>query len=373
MRGSNVTCLALAVCLIGLAATRSEAQVTLTWAPSSSPSLTGYNVCYGTNSRIYLWTNFCPVPETNVTISTLTTYQVYYFAVQSVSSNGLTSAFCAEEDYTNSPPAGPPGLPNGSGSGTPTNGSTQVAGGTGGSSGSGTNTSVSQTSSGSGTVTQSTFWGVPPFLTMAVSNGQINLKVGATVGATLNVVASSNDLSMNSWSVVTNFAVSNVASIGETNQAQDILDVAFVPGTQSIPVASINSSAKYQYFLVVMPYDYAILADQVLLSKTNYTPRLILINMPGLVDDSCYVNEASSFIHYVHTNYALQLISSGSTIRQIASTLATTLNLDWTTASEFTYSNGLGQILATVIETESPSQDPVAGQNPPSSPIVIDF
>jgi len=49
------------------------------------------------------------------------------------------------------------------------------------------------------------------------------------------------------------------------------------------------------------------------------------------------------------------------------------LSLDWTSASEFTFSNGMAQILATVIETESPSCDPVAGQNPPGAPIVIDF
>jgi hypothetical protein len=96
--------------------------------------------------------------------------------------------------------------------------------------------------------------------------------------------------------------------------------------------------------------------------------------MPGVVaDDACYENNSGSFIHCIHTNYSLQLISSGSTIRQIATTLASSLNLDWTSASEFTYSNGLGQVLATVIETEPPSADPVAGQNPPSAPIVINF
>jgi hypothetical protein len=85
------------------------------------------------------------------------------------------------------------------------------------------------------------------------------------------------------------------------------------------------------------------------------------------------VNQFSSFIHYTRTNSALQLVSSGTTIRQIADALATSLNLDWTSASEFTYSNGMGQVLATVIETEPPSSDPVAGQNPPSAPIVINF
>src|SRR5208282_2839448 len=103
-------------------------------------------------------------------------------------------------------------------------------------------------------------------------------------------------------------------------------------------------------------------------------PRLVVVNMPGIVcDDGCYVSEATSFIHYNWTNSTPQLVSSRPSIRQIANTLANSLNLDWTSASEFTYSNGLGQILATVVQTEPPSSDPVAGQNPPSPPMVIDF
>src|SRR5208283_1492429 len=122
-----------------------------------------------------------------------------------------------------------------------------------------------------------------------------------------------------------------------------------------------------------MPYDYVILAS-IVLKGQGYAPRLILVNMPGIVrDDACYVSEATSFIHYNWTNSVLQLRSSRPSIRQIANTLANSLNLDWTTASEFTYSNGLGQILATVVETEPSSTDPVPGQTPPSPPMVIDF
>jgi hypothetical protein len=148
--------------------------------------------------------------------------------------------------------------------------------------------------------------------------------------------------------------------------------VAFVPGTATLPLGAV-SSAPSQYFRVIMPYDYIILASQVL-ATNGYKSRLILINMPGIVcDDVCYVNKSSCFIHYKTTNYALQLEPSSSTIRQVATTLANSLNLDWTSASEFTYSNGMGQILATVVETEPASSDPVAGQNPPSSPFVVNF
>ena len=105
----------------------------------------------------------------------------------------------------------------------------------------------------------------------------------------------------------------------------------------------------------------------IVLKSQGYTPRLIVVNMPGTVcDDVCYVNEAGGFIHYDWANSALQLVGSRPSIRQIANTLANTLNLPWTSASEITFSNGLCQIWATVVQTEPPSSDPVAG-HPPAS------
>ncbi len=367
MRFWNVARLALVLCVFETFATLGNAQVTLSWNPSSSPAVSSYNVCWGTNSGIYIYTNNYPSSTTNVTVSDLASNEVFYFAVQSVASNGLVSVFSNEEGYTNAPPSGTPGGPGGGGPPNPPGGGTP------------TNTNVvvnppSTNNVPSTNMTQSTFWGVPPFLGLAFSNGQANLNIGGTVGASLNIMVTTNDLSLNEWSALTNVTLTNIATGIETNQQapQDVLDIAFVPAAQTVALPATNGG-RFQYYQVVMPYDYVILADQVLLTMTNYTPRLIVVNMPGVVDDACYVNEVSSFIHYARTNSALQLFSSGSTIRQIANGLASYLNLDWTSASEFTYSNGMGQILATVIETEPPSSDPVAGQNPPSAPIVINF
>jgi hypothetical protein len=370
MRARIAIGIVVAACLGGPLAMRCGAQATLIWNPSPDPTVAGYNLCWGTNSGNYIYTNVYPSGQTNVTVTNLLTNQVYFFAVQAFDSNGVVSVFSSEVSFTNSPPLGPPIPPGGSGSGTnglPGNTNSQSPGsGSGSGSGAGSSTNT----------TQSLFWGVPPLLAMAVSNGQANLNISSTVGATLMIQGTTNPLSLDSWTGITNVAISNIASVAETNGGgppQDILDVAFVPGTQTLPVAAVGS-APVQFFRVVMPYDYIILADQVLLATNGYTPRLIVVNMPGIVcDDACYVNEASSFIHFSWTNSALQLEPSGSTIRQIATTLANSLNLDWTSASEFTYSNGLCQILATVIETEPASSDPVAGQNPPSSPIVINF
>jgi hypothetical protein len=359
--------MAVATCLIGSLAPRCGAQVTLAWNPPTGLNLAGYNVCWGTNSGIYIYTNYCLGTQTNITISNLAANEVFFFAVQSVDSNGMVSAFSNEADYTNVAPVVTPGpfSPPGTNPPTPPGNTNPVTGG--GTNGGGTNSSTN--------ITQTTFWGVPPLLSMVVSNGQANLAINGTVGAMLTIMGTTNDMSMDSWSAVTNVTVSNIASVAATNlsgQPQDMLGVAFVPGTQTLALGAATA-AQFQYFRVVMPYDYIILADQVLPGK-GYTPRLIVVNMPGIVcDDACYVNQTSSFIHYTQTNYTLQLISSGSTIRAIATSLADSLDLDWTSASEFTYSNGMGQILATVIETEAPSSDPVAGQNPAGPPIVIDF
>jgi hypothetical protein len=367
-------------CLIEPFAIRCGAQVTLAWNPSTSPGVAGYNVCWGLNSGNYIYTNNYANTITNATISDLAANQVFFFAVQAVSTNGLTSEFSNEEIYTNGAPpgttggpqGGPPSPPGG-GPGSPTNTTSPLPIPTPPTPTPPTTNIVQSTPAAN--VTQTNFWGVPPFLGLSVSNGQPYLTINGTVGATLNIVGTTNDFSMNEWSAVTNVTLTNIASAGETNpqgQPQDVLDVAFVPGTQTVALGA-NNTAGFQYFQVVMPYDYIILADQVLLANSNYTPRLIVVNMPGLVDDACYVNETSSFIHYARTNSALQLFSSGATIRSIANGLANWLNLDWTSASEFTYSNGMGQILATVIETEPPSSDPVAGQNAPGPPIVINF
>jgi len=412
MRVWTVTWMAAVACWIGLLAQRCGAQITLAWSPSHGPGLAGYNLCWGTNSGIYLYTNYCLYTLTNLTISNLAPNKVCFFVVQAVESNGMVSAFSNEADYTNgtpvftnSPPVStnappvstnaPPvstNAPPVSTNAPPvstnvppvsTNGSPVVIPGPFSPPAtnapppqSNTNIPVVGGSTSSSTnITQATFWGMPPFLGMVVSNGQANLAINGTVGAMLTIMGTTNELSMNSWSAVTNVTMSNIASIATTNvpgQPQDLLDVAFVPGTLTLALGTPNT-AHFQYFQVVMPYDYIILASQVLPGK-GYTPRLIVVNMPGIVcDDACYVNETSSFIHYTHTNYVLQLISSSTSIRAIATSLANSLELDWTSASEFTYSNGMGQLLATVIETESPSSDPVAGQNPPGPPVVIDF
>jgi hypothetical protein len=376
---------------------QAQVQVNVTWTPSTSPNVAGYYLVWGTNSGVYLGTNTYPATQTNGTISNLQYGILYYIAASAYAANGQVSPFCSNLTFIsnapvviNNPAPPPPPLPgsqrggtpatpqaSGSGSGATAGGGSGSGGGSGGGatggSGSGGGSSTGAAAASTNAV-QAQIWGIPPLLNMTVSNGQPNLNIGGTVGATVQVQSTTNPAAPFSWTTITNVALTNVAPM-DTNpvagQPQDPIDLAYVPAAQSIALSGSNSAAQWQYYRVVMPYDYIILAGMVLPGQ-GYTARLILVNMPGLTDDACYVNQAGSFIHYTWTNSTLQLQGSGSTIRQIASTLAGSLNLDWTTASEFLYSNGVGQVLATVVQTDPASTDPVAG-TAPTSTIAINF
>jgi hypothetical protein len=345
--------------------------------------LSGFYLAWGTNSGMFFATNTYPATQTNGTISNLVYSTVYYIAVSAFASNGLVSPYSSVITFSNgaapaasnvvvtsSNPPPPPPPPGGSstGSGTPPPG---TGSGTGTTSGSSSTAAAASTN-----VTQAQIWGIPPVLNLTFSsNGQPNLNIGGTVGATVMVESTTNLGNPFSWTpIITNVNLTNIAPM-ESNtvpgQPQDAIDLAYVPAAQATPLPTTTSSAKMQFFRVVMPYDYIILADMVLPPK-GYPSRLIVINMPGLNDDACYVSQAGSFIHYDRTNSYLQLEGSGSTIRQIAATLAGSLSLDWTTASEFIYTNGVGEIMATVVETEPASSDPVAGTTPVST-ISINF
>ena len=371
----------LAVTLLAFPWTmRCGAQAVLGWNPAPDPTVTGYYLVWGLSSGDYTSTNSYPASQTSAEIDGLITNQVYYFNIAAFNSSGAVSPYAGEVVFSNSS-SDTNGLTTGSGTETTNSGPPSP----GGSGAPGTNNlptagttpvSTNVTSQTPNTnVTQSLFWGVPPFLALAVNNGQPNLNIGGTVGATLRVESTTNLLTMDRWSEVTNVSVTNIAPVALSNQDTqplDALDLAFVPGLESIAVAPADLASP-QYFRVVMPYDYVILASMVLPTK-GYTPRLVVVNMPGIVcDDACYVNESSSFIHFDRSTYAVQLEGCGSTVRQIATRLANSLNLNWTSASEFTYSNGLSQILATVVETEPPSTDPIAGKAPPGPRNAIDF
>ena len=362
-------------------ASRSSAQVTVGWNVSSDPTVAGYYLVWGTSSGNYTSTITNSASTTSAQVSNLIASQVYYFNIAAFNSSGTAGAYAGELVFTNTSSTNQPG--NGDTQTNPppttptlsifmavTNGPPMPSGSnvtttTSGNGGSGTTAGNTSTA---GTNTAANFWGVPPRLAIQVlSNGEPTVSIGGTVGAELMIQASTNVYSADSWQTLTNISMTNIAPVAQgaqSSQAQDALDIAFVPAAEALPVNQADwPSGAITYYRAVMPYDYVILAGNVLTGQ-GYRPRMVLVNMPGIVcDDACYVTEGSSFIHYDRGSYALQLQGSGPTIRAIATKLSTTLGLDWTSASEFTYSNGIAQIVSTVVQTESASSESGSGQN----------
>jgi hypothetical protein len=354
--------------LTGLLLATCDGQVLLTWNPNPNPAVAGYYLCWGVSSHVYTLTNTCKANQTSVTISTLALNTVYFFAVQAYASNGMVSPYSNEVSITNQSPSTntTPVFVASTNNPPAPGGASPVVSGNGG-----TGTVITST----GSNYTSSFWGVPPFLMMTMSDGIPNLYIAGTVGATLVIETRSNLFSSDRWEEMTNVTLTNIALLAQSNQAaqgQTALDVAYVPAEQVVPIAAGNL-APFQILRVVMPYDYIILGG-IGLQNQGYTPRLIIINMPGIVsDDACYINQDGSFIHYDAASANLQLENSGPSIRQIATTLASSLELNWTSASEFIYSNGVSQILATVVQTEPPSLDPVPEKTRSRKAVVIDF
>jgi hypothetical protein len=373
---------------------RSDAQVTLAWNASSDPTVAGYYLVWGTSSSNYTSKITNSVSTTSAQVANLIANQVYYFNIAAFNSSGVAGAYAGEIVFTNTSSSSstnqsgngdsqtnpPPTTPTLSvfmavtnGPPAPT-GSSGMATTTSGNGGSGTTTSSTSTA---GTNTAANFWGVPPRLAIVLSNGEPTINIGGTIGADLTIQSSTNIFSPDSWQTVTNISMTNVAPLAQGSQAtqpQDALDIAFVPAAEALPLSQAESaSGLITYYRALMPYDYVILAGNVLTGQ-GYRPRMVLVNMPGIVcDDACFVTEGSSFIHYDRSSYALQLQGSGPTLRAIATKLSSTLGLDWTSASEFTYSNGISQIVATVVQTEPASSDPVPGKTAPSLSTKIDF
>ena len=370
-------------------ATAVQGQVTLAWNPSPG-AVTNYTVFWGTNTGVYVF-SAAVGNQTNLVVTGLNPGTTYYFAVDATATDGTESPFSSEITYvapigTNSPPGStnsggdlgssgstvtnPPPPPSVTGTNSGSGGSTGSVGSTG-STGS-TSSNPTGSNAVSTTVSEFPVPGVPPFLTVGITNvNRPLLGIAGTVGATLMVQSSTNPLNPDSWVTITNLPITAANTNLQANSAApSALTTAFVPATQAYEVIDTNPPPS-EFYRVVMPYDYMVLADSVL-SGSGYPSRLVLVRMPGVAsDDVCYVTPQSSFLFYDPANNAFAVEPSGSTIRQIATTLSGSLGQNWTSASEFAYSNGVSTILATVVETEPPSSDPVAGASAAS--IQIDF
>jgi hypothetical protein len=101
--------------------------------------------------------------------------------------------------------------------------------------------------------------------------------------------------------------------------------------------------------------DYATLAAAVLRER-GYTPRLITVRMPRLVHVICYIEETKSYLDYNNRSFFSRTVSCGGTIEEIAKKVAKSSNLPWSSASEFTFEDGVKRLVKTVVEASNENQ-----------------
>ena len=95
--------------------------------------------------------------------------------------------------------------------------------------------------------------------------------------------------------------------------------------------------------------DYATLAALILKEK-GYTPRLITVRMPNLVHVVCYIEETQSYLDYDNRSYFSRTISCGNDIDEIARKVARANGRPWSSASEFTFAEGMKRLVQTVTD-----------------------
>jgi hypothetical protein len=117
--------------------------------------------------------------------------------------------------------------------------------------------------------------------------------------------------------------------------------------------------------------DFAILAAQ-LLAEKGYHTRLVAVRMPGNVHVVCYVTEIKGYLDFNNRIYARKTVSCGNSIEEIARHVSKSFGANWTSASEFTFTNGAKHLVSTVAKTDIYKKSAkvaavIAPQPPPAS------
>lgn len=118
--------------------------------------------------------------------------------------------------------------------------------------------------------------------------------------------------------------------------------------------------------------DYAILADEVL-RRRQFKTMLVHVRLAGATAHAvCYVEQSRAYLDYNNRNVFFTLSKSSSSLREIATRVADSLEAGWTTASIFLYSYATGEkrMLLTIARTDPPGADPAAEPAPVSRLLV---
>ena len=365
---TNCVRVASPLCILVLGTSLALAQgtafnLTLAWDPSpDSNSVAGYHIYQGTVS------GFCTNlayegANLQCTVSNVQADITNYFIAKAYDGFRAESGPTPELSFfrTNDPGSGPslPPLPV-----------DDLGGGTNHDA-SGSGQQASQTNGFQSLIEQvAKVTGIPPAISVASDRQQTVVAVLGTVGATYEIQRTLNQQGPLLWTALGQVVITNALTNVVVTSLPSILSNTFVPGAEWF-VDPEPSTEGLRYYRAVMPYDYSILAD-ILLKPKGYGTRLVAVRMAAADAYSiCFVPEESGCLRYQPDKGSLQVISSGPTIREMATHIAQSLSENWTSASEFIYTNGTKLLVATVVKTDPPSADPSPGG--PSTGIVIDF
>lgn len=121
--------------------------------------------------------------------------------------------------------------------------------------------------------------------------------------------------------------------------------------------------------------DYATLADTVL-RKHGFTTRLISVRMPGLLTHVvCYVAEEKVYLDFNNRVYLSRTEKSDPDLRAIAQKVARSFEANWTSVSEFTYRDGVKELVQTISKTDAfaGKEEDKKPATPDKKKIIIDF
>ena len=93
--------------------------------------------------------------------------------------------------------------------------------------------------------------------------------------------------------------------------------------------------------------DYATLAFALLNSK-GFHAHLVIVRMPGLNHVVCYVDEIKGYLDYNLRGYSKRTSSCKRSLRKIADDVADTFAASWSSASEFSFQDGVKYLVSTI-------------------------